>query len=310
MLCTSPYAQKGVGSRKAKIREALRSAGLTLDDERVDFRDADQIAQWVNSHPSVANWVIELVQPGLLGPFRSWSHWASRVEHKGSPWVEDERLVGLSTFLREEMNIADPRSTARLVGLAGIGKSRLLLEALVSSEESGVVGRSLGDIVLYADESETSSVAIKAAVQNMADSGARAVVVVDSCAPDTHRILEGMVLSEISQLSLVTIDDEIPPGTLDKTTEKVVEAPFPVTEAIINRVSPGLPSEDQRRLARFSKGFPKVAILVGEAWAESTPLAHALDGDLVDAFIRGRRPREPEVLLKSAHCLRLLVASR
>ena len=304
MLCTHPYTQKQLGIRKAEIRTALRSTGITLGDDQVDFRDADQIADWVNRHPSVASWVIERVQPGLLGPFRSWSHWASRAEHDGSPWVEDERLAGLCAFLREEIRITNQRSTARLVGLAGIGKSRLLLEALGPSEESGAVGRPLSDIVLYTDESETGSGAIKTAVQNMADSGARAVVVVDCCAPETHRTLAGMVLRQSSQLSLVTIDNEIPAGTLDKTTTfKVDEAPFPVTEAIINRLSPELPSEDQRRLARFSRGFPKVAILIGQAWAESTPLAHAIDDDLVDAFVLGRSPREREVLLKSAALL-------
>ena len=134
----------------------------------------------------------------------------------------------------------------------------------------------------------------------LADDGQRAVVVVDQCAPETHRILAGMVSRRSSRLSLVTIDDEVPPGTLDKTTYKAPEAPSSVTEAIVEQVLPGQSYEDRHRLERFSKGFPKIAVLVAQAWTESRPIAHAMDDDLVDAFILGRKPQERDLLLESA----------
>ena len=46
----------------------------------------------------------------------------------------------------------------------------------------------LGDLVLYAVESEAGSEAINGVVRTLADDGQRAVVVVDRCAPETHRI--------------------------------------------------------------------------------------------------------------------------
>ena len=98
-------------------------------------------------------------------------------------------------------------------------------------------------------------------------------------------------------------DDEVPTGTLDRTTYKVQEAPSSVTEAIVKQVLPGLPYEDQRRLERFSRGFPKIAVLVGQAWTESRPIVHAADDRFADAFVLGRSPREPESLLKSAALL-------
>ena len=45
-----------------------------------EFRGAECIAAWTNRHPSVATWLKEQTQPGTLGPFRTWSHWAGRVE--------------------------------------------------------------------------------------------------------------------------------------------------------------------------------------------------------------------------------------
>ena len=301
LLCAHSYVQKQIEERENRIRKALRSAGLTIDDEQVDFRDADQIATWVNHHPPVATWVKEQTQPGTIGPFRSWSHWAGRAEHDGSSWVEDERLPVLRARLREP--VTEPRNIVRVIGASGVGKSRLTLEALGPTAKNEPAGCFLSDLVVYAVESEAGSHAINAVVQTLAESGQRAIAVVDRCAPETHQILTGMVLRSGSRLSLITIDDEVPTGTLDQTTFKVDEAPSSVTEAIISRVSPGLPSEDQRRLERFSTGFPKIAILVGQAWAESRPVAHATDDHFVDAFVLGRSPRERDLLLKSAELL-------
>ena len=297
MLCAHAYVQKQIGARESRIREAFHTAGLTIDDKQVQFRDAGQIANWVNHHPPVAIWVKEQTQPGTIGPFRSWRHWAGRAEHEGSPWVKDRRLIKLQAWLLER--VMKRRQFGRVVGLTGVGKSRLVLEALGSAaEENGF----LRDIVLYANKSEVNSIAINSVVQALADTGIRAILVVDSCIPETHEVLVRMVSRSSSRLSLITIDDEVPAGTLDKKfIFPVDEAPTSVVEAIINRVAPGLPSEDQRRLVHFAKGFPQLAIQIGKTWPESVP--HATDEDFVDTFIRGRSLESPDVLLKSARLL-------
>ena len=299
MLSTQPYTQKDIEARKTRIRAALRGAGMTIDDAQVHFRDADQIAEWVNHHPSVAIWVKEQTQPGTIGPFRSWSHWAKRAEHHGSPWVEDERLSDLRAHLHER--VTEPRGIARVVGLSGVGKSRLALEAFgPDTEEAGTP--LLSDLVLYADESEAGPAAINGIVQSLADMGTHAVVVVDSCGLGTHRVLAGMVSQSGSRLSLVTIDDEIPSGTPNETTFKLDEAPPSVIEAVINQASPGLSSEDRRRLVHFSKGFPEIAIRIGQKWP-TVPVAHATADDLADAFVLGRMPRESKQLLRKSAAL-------
>ena len=301
MLCAHRYVQREIEARKARIRDAIRGAGLTVDDNQIDFLDGDQIAAWVNCHPPVATWVRERTQPGLIGPFHSWSHWAGRPEHDDSSWIEDERLAALRGDLRK--SVAQPCSVARVVGLSGIGKTRLVLEAFGPTDDDEPEPHSLSNLVLYAVESEVGAERLNEAVLSLADAGNRAIVVVDECAPETHRSLSNMVLRRSSRLSLVTIDYEVATGTQDQKTLNVAEAPQSVTQAIINRIPLVQHREDQLRLARFCKGFPKIAVRIGQAWVRSTPVAHATDEDLIDAFVLGRGPRDSALLLKSAALL-------
>ncbi len=296
------YTREQLEKREGRIRTALKGAGLDIDDHQVHFRDASQLADWANAHPAVATWFLEKVEPGFPKEFRSWSHWAGRREHVASPLVEDERLSPLRQFLHQQA-IAEPGKTARVVGLWGVGKSRLALEAFRPTRADDLAPSNLSSLILYAVESEVGSAALQNAVQRLADSGARAVVIVDECAPKTHRALVGMVERETSQLSLITLDDEIPFETLNASTHKVEEAPDAVTEAIVSRAASGFQGQDQRRLARFSCGFPQIAILIAQAWRESTPLAHATEQDLVKSYILGRDPHEADLVLKSARLL-------
>ena len=314
MLCAHPYTYQQIVRRENHMRAALRDAGMDINDDQVTFRGAEWIVDWVNRHPSVAAWVKQQTRPGTVGPFRSWFHWASRPEHAASNRVDDDRLPGLREPVRDAAS--GPRGVVRVVGPSGIGKSRHVLEALRPSEEGEDRGYSLADLVLYTDESEAGALAINDVVQALAENRQRAVIVVDRCSPDTHRMLVGMVQRNESSLSLITIDDEIPSDLGDRTvvevTEhetivRVAEAPSSVTEGIIRSACPGLPSEDFRRLAHFSKGFPKIARLVAQAWAASRSVAHATDEQLAETFVLGRRTDGRDLLLQSA---RLLAAFR
>ena len=86
--------------------------------------------------------------------------------------------------------VSQPHGVARVVGQSGIGKSRLVLEALGPdhSEASFIC-----DFVLYAVESEAEKLAIMNVVRTLAQTGVRAVLVVDYCPPELHQRLEDLV---------------------------------------------------------------------------------------------------------------------
>ena len=299
MLCAQPYVGEARDQRAEEIRAKLRGTGLVFDDDQVAFRDGEWIATWCNRHRTVAIWVLERTQPGIAGPFRTWGHWATR--HETSPLIDDPRLQEIGPWLRA--SLAEPRGIARLLGLSGVGKSRLALEALAPATPDELAQENLGHLVLYAVESEQTGSAIRAAAQLLIEAKVRAVIVIDRCLPETRNELEALVTRADSQLSLLTTFDELPGETL-KPSEKVVPgASEAVIEGMIIRALPGLNAEDRRLLSVFADGNPQMAHLVSQAWRESRPLSDATDRDLVDAIVHGRRTRGGDVVDRAAPLL-------
>jgi len=298
MICGASCTQKDIQKRVDEIRRRLTKAGVTLSQRQVQFRDADQIADWVNSHRSVAAWLLERTQPGLLGPFHDWGHWASREEHDKSPLVDDPRLATFTGKLRELVGI--PRGIARIVGMSGVGKSRLALEALGPTPEEEALRPRLSDIVLYAVESEVGTAAIKTAVQHLADASMRAVIVVDRCDGETHRDIAGMVRHSASRLSLVTIDDE-PAGSGAQADHVFVElAADSVIDAMLKRIVPGLANEDHRRVINFASGLPQLAVLIGLTWMKEEPIGSATDQALIERIVLGKKLQNAAVIQDAA----------
>ncbi len=301
VTCGRPYTYKEIGRRAAAIRKRLASAGMVVHESQIQFRDADQVADWVNLHPSVATWLLQETQPGLAGPFRDWTHWAGRHEYDSSLWIPDERLESFREKLRQL--IIPPRGVARVVGLSGYGKSRLTLEALGPTEEEQQKRIWVRDLVLYAVEQEVGSERVMAIVQNLADSGLRAIVVVDRCPQENHQDLAAMVKRSSSQLSLVTIDHEVPRGeNLPDDTLLVGEAPAAVIEGILNAKAPKASDADRPRLVKLASGFPRLARLIGDAWQQDVSIASAPDKVLYNRILLSRG-RSDEARVESSAML-------
>ncbi len=290
MMSTAPLTQQQIQARERKIREALRGAELVVNDDQVRFRDGSQIAAWVNSHPSMAKWLSELVRPGSVGPFATYEGWSRRPEHHIVSFSDDSRLPELRERIRACAR--NPGSALRVVGLSGVGKSRLVFEAFGGEAEKA--------LVLYAVDSESPEGALQSTISQLSDSQRRVVVVVDECDVNTHRQVEGMVSAVGSRISLVTIDDEVPRNVSGNGTAEVPDAPAEVVQSIVEELLPGIPNEDKRRLCQFAAGFPAVAVRIAGIWGTDVPVAHSTDDDLVDSFVSGRSPLDRDLLLKSA----------
>lgn len=299
LLCAHAYNQSLIEKRRESICDKINAVGTPVSIDRIRFWGADQVAMWANTHLSVALWISEKVGIGAFDGINTWDHWRDRSEH-AVPLVKDPRLNELCPRLRE--TILRPRGVLRVVGLSGIGKSRLCLEAL--SEIGGADNSQcrLRDFVVYADLSETDANAIYRIVEKLAKSHRRAILVVDNCGAKEHIILTGMALRSGSRLSLLTIDNELP-HHVDINTIKLNEAPEEVTKHIIPQVAGTMQELDQLRLGKFTRGFPAIAIRVCKEYVKRQDFTDPLHQDLIKEFVCGRKSENAELLLKSARLL-------
>lgn len=103
----------------------------------LDFYDADRLASWTNEYPSVGQWVRDCLGETLLG-WRGFGHW-SAADAKETGYILDDhaRIACPSDASNEpvsvEAGIEHMRTrlrktggVARLTGLSGVGKTRLV----------------------------------------------------------------------------------------------------------------------------------------------------------------------------------------
>lgn len=113
-------SHKARDERLNAMREAVASLS-NADKLHLDFFGGDRIAQWANRHPGIVLWVRDRIGQPLEGwkPFGDWSAYPLETDA--------EYLADDHTGLIDEMRsaLAKPEGIARLVGLSGMGKTRL-----------------------------------------------------------------------------------------------------------------------------------------------------------------------------------------
>ena len=297
MLCARPYTQKLIDRRLDSIRKNLQDQGF--EDPSVRFYDSSKIALWVNYHPCVAIWLLRKMCPGLIDPsLGDWKHWSGRPEHLNSPWVDDPRLPVFREKLRTVVGI--PRGVIRVAGSVGIGKSRLVLEALGPTGTESTSGGKLSDLVLYAVESEIGSEKIKEYAWNLANSGKRAVLVVDNCSEETRTDLTNIAKHSNSGLSLVTIETETRSDVPESENTLFVNvAENTLVEEIIKSQTPRISARDRKRIVDFSGGIISCARIIVKSWGKGGLMPSDEDESLIKKFI-GYEDREFDPVYEAA----------
>jgi len=186
------------------MREAVRDAGKTYH-ERASLLvyDADKIARWANEHLAVATMIMEYAGRPVPGQFKSWQRW--RADWEDSPeYVEDDVTRAHITQLRE--HLVKPGAVARIVGLSGLGKSRLAFETCrpINANDTDTA---LCDKTVYVDyEGLDGPSKLLITIDQWRDVGAEGLIIVDNCGSDMHDRLQDGITRGNSRISILTID--------------------------------------------------------------------------------------------------------
>lgn len=301
-------------NRRDAMAEAVRELP-NADALALDFYDRTRVATWVRSHPGITLWVRERIGRAITG-WRAYGAWAYAPEGVAGNYLVDEALrirtgksddgSGLPATAgidRIRDAIREPRQVARLVGLSGVGKTRLV-QALFDAR---IGGRSLDpSLAIYTNLSDDPDPQPVGLASDLIASRARAILVVDNCPPDLHQRLSEIARAPESTVSVITVEydirDDQPEGTEVFSLEP---SSIGLIEKLLAQRFPQLSQIDTHTVAEFSGGNARLAIAIAETIGKNETVAGLSDQELFRRLFQQRHAPD-DLLLRIAQACSLV----
>jgi hypothetical protein len=305
----SSVSDQALATRRNAMEVALANEP-SVKSLFTDFYDQRRLASWVNQHPGIIPWVRSRIGDPISG-WRPFEDWSSSPGAENSTYILDDgiRLLGAnhnSDGLRAEEGIdrlrailGEPGGVVRLVGLSGVGKTRLV--QAVFDERVGVSPLSR-HIAVYTDIGDQPDPVPSELLSRLQSLGQRCILIVDNCGAELHRKLAAR-LSANSKISLVTIDYDISDDESENTDVfKLEPASHEVIEKILKLRFLNLTEPEIRTIAEFSEGNFRIALALANTSRDGQSLANLRDKDLFNRLFRQKNEDNPYLLRAAKIC--------
>ena len=302
-------------ARKRAIREALHDLPFA-EKLHTDFYDRDRLANWVNEYPGVATWVRSRVGHPTSG-WINISDCCGGIGRETKPYLFNEKacLIDERSREREPLPILEGikrlraalrinKQCVRLVGLSGLGKTRLI-QALFEDN----VGLEALDprIALYTDYSEEG---INPTAHEMArllvESEQRVILIIDNCNPSTHYDLVKLCTANDSKVSLITVEYDVRDDEPEQTEVFRLQSTDPeLVTQWLGQSFTDISQLDRKTIAEFSDGNFRVARALAGTLGKGETLGRLKNQDLFRRIFWQRNQADQQ-LLRAAETLSLL----
>ncbi len=289
------------------VADTPAAAGLHLD-----FYDRRRVASWVNQHPGLIPWVRSRVGLPLSG-WRPFEDWSSSPGAADEAYLTDDHVRLVSTRLKDTNGLSaidginkvreilsQPKGSVRLVGLSGVGKTRLVQALFDETLGADALDKRLAVYTDLADGPDPVPQELQAHIHNLDQ---RCILIIDNCGIDLHRKLVARMKNAKSGVSLITIEYDISDNEPENTdTFKLEPSSSEIIEKIIARRYPQLTNSEIRTIANFSEGNSRVALALAETAQDGESLANLQDSDLIERLFRQNRQDNPALLRAAKVC--------
>jgi hypothetical protein len=287
LFFTQECNTKMKNERERGFREGIQSTGaLYWDTVDIQIYDANKISMWVNEYVSTIVQVRSWLGRPLPNSMCTWEDWKKYPENDVE-YVQDEILSGHISQLKD--HFIGAKKVARIVGLSGLGKTRLALEVFRPPENSqeNIEAQAITDQVAYIDAAD-GSVGLQGIIKQWRDQNLEGIIVVDNCELELHQRLRREIEHQDSRLSLLTLDYD-PVSNDDCNSIRLEPASDEVITGIIKQSYQGLRDPDIRRIVEFAEGFPKIAVMLAKARLnEVDDMGDLNDNILMEKLLWGR----------------------
>jgi len=305
-------ADSALKDRKKAMEEALVDCSNSKD-LKVDFYDRERIAGWVRSHPALGLWVRERIGKPIQGwqGYDNWSNCSNGIEEE---YVFDKHIRlynntksqedGSSAIdgINEIRNMFHLSASAavRLVGLSGVGKTRLL-QALFD----GRIGENPlhKSSVFYTDISDSPDPDPPNFARRLIALRKPAILAIDNCPPDLHKRLKNICSAKGSKVSLITVEYDVREDQPEDTEVILLEpASTELIEKILLVRFSHLTEVGARTIANFSGGNARIAIALAGTVKHGEDLSELRDSELFDRLFKQRNEPSRSLLRAAEAC--------
>ncbi|MFC3549571.1 hypothetical protein ACFOLC_00915 [Lysobacter cavernae] len=297
-------ADKPLRERRQAMRDQLSDLA-TSDDLHTDFYDRDRLAAWVNEYPGIAAWVRACANRPLDG-WSSVDRWGG-AQAKG-PFLTDastclvdesrkpgEALQVLDGVERLRSELRRPGRCVRLIGLSGLGKTRLV-QALF---EKDVGGDPLDPgLAAYTDYSTETRPSARDMARELIGRGEPAILIVDNCNPETHSELAKLCSESGASISPLTVEYDVREDEPEHTDVfRLQAASSDLLEKWLEQTFDYISQVDRRTIAEFSHGNFRVARALAETLKRGETLGQVKSHDLFERIFRQRNLEDKSLLM-------------
>ena len=297
-------SDEALQARREAISECFASHGVSYA-VNYDFYDSRRIADWVEQHPSISTWLRQKVGQPLDG-WQPYGPWAYGEEDAGAEYLIDDRvrvfvpggeegieIVHAIGQIRKELQNS---VSIRIVGLSGVGKTRLVQALFDDRIDAGVAAPSPDDVI-YVDLADEPNPQPGELLQSLQQQGLELVVVVDNCGQETHRQLTEIVSQKACLLKLITVEYDIRDDLPEETHCYRLEGASPeVIQQLLKARYNHLSNTDADRIADFSDGNARVAFALASTSEMGGELSRLQDQDLFERLFLQKNDPDQELL--------------
>lgn len=236
-------------------------------------------------------------------PLINWKEWESKMFTSQKFYLND-KIAEVTKQIKE--GIKNPNESIRLIGLSGLGKTRLLFETF-RIDESAEESITLNSRVLYLNYSDYSSTLdYQQLFIKLKNENEDRVVILDNCPQSLHRKLLHFIKNNSNIISLITIDsnpEEIEQDKINDVNYIVIkkEDLSSVVNDILEEEFPGEKNENKRVIKDFSQGIPLMAVLIIDSIKNGEQYIGRLDDKELLNKLLGKKGKESKTrtILKS-----------
>lgn len=298
-------------NRKAAMQEAI-SDYINASQLKVDFYDRERIAGWVRAHPALILWVREKIGRPLQG-WKTYGNWANCPGGVEEEYITDGhvRLFNVTRPKSDGLSIVEginelrsilglPRSSVRLVGLSGVGKTRL-----VQSLFDGRIGENPlnPSQVLYADISDSPFPDPRNFAEILISHQKPLSLIIDNCPPDLHRRLTSLCSAAGSLISLLTVEYDVKDDQPEETEVFRLEPASneSIEKVVLNRYTHLTPI-GAKIIAEFAGGNARIAIALAKTVERGEDISQLRDNDLFERLFQQRNTPDSKLLKVAEVC--------